>query len=152
MKCLISAALMLFSINIPAQTLIKKHTEELANMLTDQYARLHQPSVESYSYRQHEVVLFRLEGFAQGNNFQQFIAVYKKEYKRRDEPPFDAYGELKYRLLGVKPICKGKLTQIQKDSLNFSNGQIAGRCVSPKRLGDKSSAFEIRIGEYGLST
>ena len=107
MKKIICLALFILSTKISADPALDLEFNRLTSLLTDQYASLVEKSVTKMSDEKTQRVYlsFSIEGFNLGNNFQQFLAVFQKEYKVKQEPPFSRYGEPKYRLIGYVHLC-----------------------------------------------
>ena len=84
MKYLFSVILFAYSSQLCAGKLPSEEVGKLAALLSDQYAVLVQKSISENIEESDKAiyVTFTLEGFNLGNNFQQYLAVYKPEINK----------------------------------------------------------------------
>ncbi|VUD69437.1 hypothetical protein TDB9533_04806 [Thalassocella blandensis] len=150
MKYLSFVILFVYSSQIFAGKLPSGEVGKLAALLSDQYAVLVQKSISESIEESGKViyVTFSLEGFNQGNNFQQYLAVYKPELKRKAEPPFAEYGKPKYRLVGFKNICSSPLLVYKYGSLTLSEGEVSVVCAPLKYGRGQEQVLTYRIGQF----
>lgn len=135
-----------------AEESINKNIQVLSGMLSDQHSSLVDKSVEQIVDKKRDVIIvtFSVEGFNLGNNFQQYLAVYKPEYKIKDAPPFERYGDAKIRLIGFSRLCNFPLMIYKHGTLKASKSKISGMCVSSKSALNKTKNFVVTVGNYDI--
>ncbi|WP_100914721.1 hypothetical protein [Pseudoalteromonas spongiae] len=137
-----------------AESSVEKEIQLLSQLLADQNAVLVKKSVSVKESEEKDVFVatFSLEGFYGGNNFQQYIAVYKPEFRTSDQPPFEKVGEPKYRLVGIRQLCPSPTVSFRQNSLEIRGGQISGVCEAYKNPNGSEAAFSFEVGPYDLVT
>ena len=150
MKYLVLLTLAMFSAANLAQDTLEKSVVDLSKMLADQYAQLNEESIQYSKTGKHRAVTFTIESYGLGNNYRQFLAVFVEEFKRKDEPPHQEYGEAKFRLLGVEYICNGKVSYLKAGSIKLLADSVSGQCISPPKLGQTVTPFSYEISKFGL--
>ena len=139
---------------VSAETIIEKDIQMLSQLLADQNAVLVKKSVSVKKSVEKDIIVatFSLEGFYGGNNFQQYIAVYKPEFKTSDQPPFEKVGEAKYRLVGVRQLCPSPTVSFIQNSLEVKGNEITGVCEAYKNQNGLEVKFSLKVGLYDLTT
>ena|GEM_PF-5847707 len=152
MKYLFSVILFAYSSQLCAGKLPSEEVGKLAALLSDQYAVLVQKSISENIEESDKAiyVTFTLEGFNLGNNLQQYLAVYKPEFRRKTEPPFAEYGKPKYRLVGFQNICSSPAFVYKDGSLILSKGEVSGVCIPLKAGKRQEKVFTYRVGQFGV--
>lgn len=152
MKYLFSLILFLSSSFLYAGELPAEELDKLTDLLSDQYSVLVKTSISENPDESGKFiyVTFTIEGFSQGNNYQQYLAVYIPELKKHAEPPFSEYGEPKYRLVGFKNICNSPLLGYKAGSLVISKGEVTGVCAPLKTGKAQEKVFTYRVGRFGV--
>lgn len=154
LKIGIFSILVFVSLVASAESRVEKEIQMLSQLLADQNAVLVKKSVSVKDSEKRDIVVatFSLEGFHGGNNFQQYIAVYKPEFRTSDQPPFEKVGEPKYRLVGIRQLCPSPTVSFRQNSLEIRGGEISGVCEAYKNPNGAEAAFSFEIGPYDLAT
>ncbi|NVK58369.1 MAG: hypothetical protein HWE26_22520 [Alteromonadaceae bacterium] len=152
MKYLFSLILFLSSSLLYAGVLSTEELDKLTDLLSDQYSVLVKKSISEKpdDSGRFIYVTFTIEGFSQGNNHQQYLAVYISELKKLAEPPFSEYGEPKYRLVGFRNICNSPLLGYKAGSLVTTKGEVTGVCAPLKTGRAQEKVFTYRVGRFGV--
>lgn len=152
LKFLIFSILIFFSLAVYAGGSIEKEIQVLSKLLSDQNAELVKKSVYLKESEENSFIVatFSLEGFLGGNNFQQYVAVYKPELKTADQPPFQQFGKPKYRLVGVRQLCPSPTVSFHQSSLEIKDGKITGVCEAHKSQTDGEIKFSLVLGPYNI--
>lgn len=154
MKIFLLFTLALFSSTSFADEHLNKEIEKLSTLISDQYSSLVMQSISYGSVQEGNYIYstFSIEGYSQGNNYQQFLAVYKKDYKTLDQPPFNQVGEPKYRLIGYVHLCSDPLLQFQSSSLVAAASSLSGYCepIRPSKKYGAPIHFTYNIEPFGL--
>lgn len=154
MKILLLFTLALFASNSFADEQLNKEIEKLSALISDQYSSLVMQSISYGAVQEGNYIysIFSIEGYYQGNNYQQFLAVYKKDYKTLDQPPFNKVGDPKYRLIGYVHLCSNPLLQFQSGSLVASASSLSGYCqpIRPSKKYGAPIQFTYNIERFGL--
>ncbi|WP_160151719.1 hypothetical protein [Microbulbifer sp. ALW1] len=148
----IFSILVFFSLAASAGSSVEKEIQVLSELLSDQSAVLVKKSV---SLKEGEekgfiVATFSLEGFRGGNNFQQYVAVYKPEFRTADQPPFQKIGEPKYRLVGLRQLCPSPIASFRQSSLEIKGGEITGICEAYKSQTGGETKFSLVVSPYDI--
>lgn len=131
---------------------ISSSVQALAKLMVDHNAELVEKSITiSNGNNGLMIVTFSLEGFNRGNNIQQYLAVFDTEYDTLDIPPFTQIGAPKYRMIGVRQLCKSPTKLFQSNSLTIVNNQVNGICSSIKSKPRKTTKFTIEVGQFDFT-
>ncbi len=124
----------------------------LSSLLTDSYSSIVQKSIHKLEYKKKSafLVTFSIEGYNLGNNYQQFLGVFTYEYKKRQERPFEAYGDPKIRLIGYRQLCPSPLEVFNSKSLKIINNKIEGACYKKRSNNANEKNFEVLIKRYDI--
>lgn len=139
---------------------LKKSIDSLAELLNDTYSSSTMRSV--YELPNDQVaVLFNTEGRGGGNNYQQFLAVFKMSKKSRliSGETYEYYGPKKYNLIGLLLVGKKLMGSLSITGLQYEK-KILTLTVEPGRFGYNpleplglvkgASTVSIKIGHYSL--
>lgn len=154
MKVFLLFTLALFGGTSFADEQLNKEIEKLSTLISDQYSSLVIQSISYGSVQEGNYIYstFSIEGYSQGNSYQQFLAVYKKDYKTLDQPPFNKVGDPKYRLIGYVHLCSNPLLQFQSGSLVATASSLSGYCqpIRPSKKYPAPTQFTYNIERFGL--
>ena len=150
---LVVFALLIFSNNSIAEENIKlsQSVDQLVHLLNDisgiEYKEARRfKEIPAYGNKKYSVVLFTIEGFFDGNNWYQFLAVFESTQKMID--PVTYVGEKKYMLKGYVEIAAKHINTIDFDSLKVVNRDII--VESTNSNGTKSNII-IKVNQHSLN-
>lgn len=131
---------------------VKTETEKLAEILSDHYSHFVEKSFKLVTSKDSDnvVALFTIEGFSQGNNYNQYLAVFTPEYKKSDAPPFKRFGDPKYRLVGHIQICKPPLSMLSSESVTLFKTHLTAKCESTRDNTIPAIDLNIKIGRFQI--
>lgn len=129
-----------------------RSVDALVDVLVDFYAKEQARKIHDLDGQNLKAVFFTLEGFNMGNNWQRYLAIFKKTSKRQQVPPFAAIGEAKYRLLGYLIIASAHKNFVKEESLIYKNRQlrIPSFDLSPKNRNQRLDDIVINIHAHSL--
>lgn len=153
MKNILLTLLLFLPVQSFAGDAILDKLEFLSAMLSDYESRLVRGSIEHTKYDEKglELVTFFIEGFKGGNNYEAYLVVFESSYRKKDVPPFEAFGPPKYRLIGLRHLCFVPTEEFLSGSLKVNNGVIEGVCVKNKVGTSVSRNFEIKVSSYDVT-
>jgi hypothetical protein len=153
MKILFLSILVFLNLkNIEVNASVKTETEKLADIMSDQYSSFVEKSFKLVTSEDSDyvVALFTIEGFSQGNNYNQYLAAFIPEYKKSDQPPFKGFGDPKYRLIGHRQICESPLLMLKNENVTLYKTYITAKCESTRDNKVAAVDIKIEIGRFGI--
>lgn len=144
--------MLFFAMNTRAS--VQDEVNLLAGMMTDQYAGYLEKSLNIVRSETSKYIVasFALEGFNQGNNVKQFLAVFIPEYKKLQEPPFSPVGEAKYRLIGYTQVCSEFKRVIAVETISIEDRALNGACKNLRSQDSSLEPFAFRIGDHSIQS
>jgi hypothetical protein len=152
-KKIVIIALTLIASYSSAQTHVDSAVSALSSLLTDKYSSIVPQTIHMLEdeNRRVSVITFSIEGYNLGNNFQQFLAVFKDEYSKSRAPPSASYGEPKARLVGYPLLCPSPLEVLKKEFLQIVGSEIEGACYKTGSSDADALKFEVVIMTHGIN-
>jgi hypothetical protein len=153
MKILLLSILIFFNLkSTEVNASVKTETEKLADIMSDQYSSFVEKSFKLITSEDSDyvVALFTIEGFSQGNNYNQYLAAFIPEYKTSDEPPFKRFGDPKYRLIGHRQICKSPLLTLKSENVTLSKTYLMAKCEAIRDNEITAIDLKIEIGRFDI--
>lgn len=144
--------LVLIAASSNAQQPLDGAINSLSLLLTDSYSSIVKKSIHTLEYKKKSafIVTFSIEGYDLGNNYQQFLGVFTHEYKKHQEPPFEAYGDPKIRMIGYSQLCSSPLEVFNSKSLKIINNRIEGACYKKRSNNANEKKFELLIKRHDI--
>ncbi|KPZ58533.1 hypothetical protein [Pseudoalteromonas sp. P1-7a] len=139
-----------FSLNVYSG--VADEAKKLGGMISDQYSKFLINSLVLKESKEsgNIIVTFAMEGFKNGNNVKEYLAIYTPEYKTIDEPPFTPIGEPKYRLIGFSEICSDRNVSMDASSISVRGKLLSGTCKSRSADFSQDQKFLIEVDRYSI--
>jgi len=133
----------------------------LMHLLQDSYASGNH--IETYDIGdEYTLVLFTLEGFSQGNNHTNFLAVFKKTQRAKliSGETYKHYGAVKYKLVDYLVVGADKRGSLSADGMSYAkstltmkvnHGRFGSLVLKNAALPLNSAYVDITIKSHSLT-